>query len=163
MKYPDQIKYPEDWQFVYQTDRQFAVRPQIRHGACFFLSIVMALSLIFNLPQTHEAVLDFYDSEIDDGDTDVDNEMFIGDPQNLMDDYVGKGKVLFLGARGPEYRCQPNEFEILVWHREGTDFNHFVHGDGIGGVVYDPWSRGGSASVSLGKLIGKRVTRLLEV
>jgi hypothetical protein len=155
--------YPARHGMIFQTDPEFAIRPQIRHGACYFMSTIDALSAIFKKPFTHEAVLDFYDSEIDDGDTDVDNEMFIGDPQNLMDDYVGKGRVLFLGARGPEYRCQPDEFEILVFHRDGTDFNHFVHGDGIGGVVYDPWSLAGSASVSLGMCIGKRVTRLLEV
>jgi hypothetical protein len=154
-------EYPINITRVYQTDPEFSVHPEIRHDACYFISMFAALCCQFGMDVSHSSVLDFYLHELADGNTDVDNEMFIGNPQNLIDDLVGKGRVLFLGERGSYYICEHNEIEWGCWHRPLTDFNHFTWNDGMGHVIHDPWMRGGSASVAQGRLIGKRVARLL--
>jgi hypothetical protein len=146
---------------IYQTDADFSAYPQIRHGACFALSIFCPLSDIFHLPIGHEEFMLFYHHELDDSDKDVDNEMFIGDPQNYIDDLVGKGKVAYYGFRHAEYVAAPGEIVWGCWHREGTDFNHFTLTDGFGHCTYDPWSAEGSASVAQGQLIGTRVAKIL--
>lgn len=145
---------------IYQTDPAFASVPAIRHGACYFLAIFEALSALFDLPFTHESVLEFFERELGDCDTDVDNELFVGDPQNLIDDLVGPRRVLFLGRRSALYALQPNEIGWGCWHRPLTDFNHFTHGTARP-VLYDPWSAEGSASVALGQLVDMRVARVL--
>ena len=146
---------------IYQTDPEFACRPQIRHGGCFFLAILRALSDRFGLPFTHLSVLDFYGRELADSDTDVDNEMFIGDPQNLIDDYLGPGKVHYLGFAPSIYPAKQSEIEWGCWHQEGTDFNHFTYGALAHNPIYDPWSAEGSASVAQGVLISKRIALIL--
>jgi hypothetical protein len=103
----------------------------------------------------------FYRHELSDNDEDIDNEMFIGDAQNYIDDLVGKKKVLYIGKKEASYRPGPNEIVWGCWHRDGTDFNHFDLTDGFGHDTYDPWSKEGSASVKEGKLIGTRVARIL--
>lgn len=146
---------------IFQTDPEFAKYPQIRHGACFALSIFCPLCDIFKLPIGHEEFMLFYQHELGDNDADVDNEMFIGGPQNYIDDLVGKGKVAYYGFRHAEYEPKPGEIVWGCWHRDGTDFNHFTLTDGFGHCTYDPWSAEGSASVKQGKLIGTRVAKIL--
>jgi hypothetical protein len=147
---------------IYQTDPGFSAYPQIKHGACYFLSILRALSDKFAREFTHEVVLAFYLAELANGKTDVDNEMFVGDPQALVDDFIGAGKVLFIGKKDADYKPAPNEIAWGCWHRAGTDFNHFTYG--INPKVspfYDPWSAEGSASVAQGQLIGQRIALIL--
>lgn len=147
---------------IYQTDPEFSIYPQIRHGACYFLSILRALSDKFARPFTHEAVLAFYASELANGKTDVDNEMFIGDPQALIDDFIGAGKVHFVGKADASYQAAPAEIAWGCWHRDGTDFNHFTYGTNPQSVnFYDPWSAEGSASVAQGQLVGQRIALIL--
>jgi hypothetical protein len=78
----------------------------------------------------------------------------------LIDDFIGPGKVMYIGPRGTYYSEQPKDIAWGVWHRPNTDFNHFVLGT-TKPVDYDPWSNEGSASVAEGKLIGKRIARIL--
>jgi len=147
---------------IYQTDIEFACRPQIRHGGCFFLSILYALASKFRLPFTHEVIISFYDKELKNNHTDVDNEMFIGDAQNLIDDFAGAGIVHYVGWADAEYVPAAHELAWGVWHRDGTDFNHFTFGTNrIAPDFYDPWAAGGSASVAHGKLIGQRIGLIL--
>ena len=147
---------------IYQTDPEFSVYPQIRHGACYFLSILRALSDKFAKEFTHEDVLSFYLAELANGKTDIDNEMFIGDPQALIDDFVGAGKVHFVGKADASYQPAAAEIAFGCWHREGTDFNHFTYGTNPQSVnFYDPWSADGSASVAHGHLIGQRIALIL--
>lgn len=146
---------------IFQTDPEFSIYPQIRHGACFALAIFCPLSDIFRLPIGHQEFMDFYAKELANKRTDVDNEMFIGDAQNYIDDLVGKGKVLYLGAKPADYQGGPGEIVWGCWHRDGTDFNHFDLTNGFGKDEYDPWSAEGSASIAQGKLIGTRVARIL--
>lgn len=147
---------------LYQTDPEFSFKPQIRHGGCYFLAILVALSRKFDIPLSHMSVLSFYGRELADADTDVDNEMFIGDPQDFIDDYAGPGRVHFIGHASADYVPKAGEIVWGCWHREGTDFNHFTFGtDPRSPDFYDPWAREGSASVKKGKLIGQRIALIL--
>ena len=155
--------YPADFHRIYQTDPELSSRPQIKHGGCFFVSIVMALALNFRIPLVHSSLIAFYDKELADNDADVNNEMFVADPQNLIDDFIGAGKVLYLGRKSADYEAKPCDILWGCWHRDGADFDHFTHGSARP-VAHDPWRNAdgsGSASVSEGKLIGQRVARIL--
>lgn len=155
------IAFREGRELIYQTDAGFASIANMRPKGCYFLSIVEALTCHFDIPFDYESVTRFYLEQLLDREDDVDNEMFVADPQNIFDDLVGKGKVWFRGVRGPLYECEDNEFEWLCWHKAGTAFNHFTHGNGRGIVIYDPWGVAGSSSVRDGKLIGKRIALLV--
>ena len=146
---------------IFQTDPEFSAYPQIRHGACFALAIYCPLSDIFHLPIGHQEFMDFYKKELGNNRTDIDNEMFIGNPQNYIDDLIGPGKVLYLGQREANYAPSPNDIVWGCWHRDGEDFNHFDLTNGFGKDEYDPWSAEGSASIAQGKMIGTRVARIL--
>ena len=152
--------YPSDRKYIYQTDDAFSVIPKMKPSGCYFMSWVEALTAYFNLPFTHESVISFFDLEIIDGNTDVDNELFVGDPQDLINDLIGPGKVKFLGKFGVDRVCGDDEIEIGCFHKTGNSYNHFCHTNGKGIVLYDPWSPQGSDSVSEGSLIGKRIARL---
>lgn len=65
-------------------------------------------------------------------------------------------RVIFLGWKGPEYVCEPNERELLRMEWEGE---HFVVGDGASGVAWDPWPN--SQTVAHGRVVDKRVFRVL--
>lgn len=151
------LTYTTNRKYIYQTDPEFASRPSIKPSGCYFMSIIEASTAYLRFPFTHKSVIEFYDKEINDGDTDVDNEMFVGNPQNLVDDLVGKGKIKFLGIRDSLYVCKDDEFEINCWHKTGHSYNHFVHGNGKGITLYDPWGPNGSDSVSDGSLLSKRI------
>ena len=146
---------------IFQTDPEFSAYPQIRHGACFALAIFCPLSDIFHKPISHQDFIDFYLRELADGNPDIDNEMFIGDPQNYIDDLVGPGRVAYLGQKEAGYVPGSGQIVWGCWHRDGTDFNHFTLTDGYGRCTYDPWSAEGSASVAQGKLVGTRVAKIL--
>ena len=153
--------------YLYQTDKEFSIRPQFRHSGCFFFAILTAMSDRFSIPMSHQSVIDFYDKELVDSDDDVDNEMFVENAQDLIDDFVGKKKVLYLGPKDSSRLSNVDEIEWGCWHRDGEGFNHFtwnaLRGPGrLGyGVEYDPWSFEGSESVSFGKLISKRIAKIL--
>jgi hypothetical protein len=155
------IIYRPGWQELYQTDPEFAVIPRMRPSGCYFMSIVRALACHYNLPYTHERVQRLFLGEIGDGDVDVSNEMFVGDPQDLIDDLVGSDRVLFCGERPAAYVCKDNEIEACCWHLAPHTYKHFVQGNGKGITIYDPWGPAGSDSVSDGVLLSKRVARML--
>jgi len=65
----------------------------------------------------------------------------------------------------PGYICKPGEFEYLRYYLDGS---HFVYGDGRGNPTFDPWGSWNrkdpySKTVTYGKLLDKRIFRLLEV
>jgi hypothetical protein len=154
-------QYPTDRVYIYQTDKEFSVIPAMHPSGCYFMSWVESITAYFNLPFTHESVIEFYNKEVANTTADVDNEMFVSDPQNLIDDLIGKDKVKFLGVKDATYECGDDEIEIGCWHKDGANFNHFTHNNGKGIVLYDPWSSTGSSSVIDGQLISKRVAKLI--
>lgn len=103
----------------------------------------------------------------------IDDECFVLDPDRLHAffgiitelrqdfDYV-EGKPHYAP---PDYRCGAGEFEYLRYYLE---MSHFVGGDGQSRPTYDPWGSWNgrdrfSKTVTYGRLMDKRVFRLLEV
>jgi hypothetical protein len=102
----------------------------------------------------------------------IGTEDYVADPQRFANLAVGKGwklaedvaqaapGILFLGKKPAIYTCKSDELEIQAWHRDGTDFDHFMAAQD-GKIVYDPWSAGGSDTHRFGKCVGKRVFRVI--
>ncbi len=144
---------------IYQTD-PLLPRP-VQKAGCYFLSILYMLNERWSIPMTVIRVTELWYRELEDGDADIDNEAFVGNPQDLVDDIVGAGRVRFLGKYPSAYLPKDSEREILCWHKKGNGFDHFAYGNGKGIVIYDPWSAEGSDSVRNGELVGKRIYRIL--
>jgi hypothetical protein len=159
---PRVTMYRPAWVEVYQTDPQFSKYPNIRHSACFALTIARSLACHFGMAWNHSVFLSFFERELMDKDTDVNNDMYVGDIQNYIDDFIGRGRVKVLPLQNPDYEARDDEFEWCWWNREGTNFDHAVQGNGKGIAIYDPWG-GGSESVKYGRLVSKRIARLLAV
>ena len=149
--------YPSGRMLIYQTDPELLVRPQIKPYGCYFMSIIEAVTAYTGLPFTHSYVIHLYDQEMGDGD--LLNESFVKSPQGLSD-AICPGRFTFLGFKDRSYICHDDEFEIGCWHKTGNNYNHFTHNNGLGVVLYDPWSADGSDSVSQGVLLSKRVFKL---
>jgi hypothetical protein len=152
--------YPPDRKYIYQTDKELLIRPYIKPDGCYFMSWTEAITAYFNLPFTHEYVIQLYDAEM--ANKDMQGIAFVANPQGLIDAICGKGKVLFIGVKSADYVCTDSEIELGCWHKDGETFNHFTHNNGKGIVLYDPWSVDGSESVRDGKLLSKRVARLIQ-
>jgi hypothetical protein len=142
---------------VYQTDRNFPL--SIQKWGCYFLSLIERLTTHFDLPFTHDIVLSAFNYAQDEGY--IDEEVTLIYLQALCDYMVGSGRVTFYGKYVPSYWCLDNEFEIVVYHKDGASFSHYCSGNGRGIVLYDPFSENGSDSVRNGQLIGKRIYKIL--
>jgi hypothetical protein len=140
----------------FQTDSDFP--SSIQKYGCYLLSLIERLTTHFDLPFTHDSVI----SILDYGQTNkfIDDEVTLLDPQMLCDFAVGRDKVRFEGKFERTYLPLDDEFEIVVYHKDGASFNHFCSGNGKGLVLYDPYSAMGSDSVRNGELISKRIYRI---
>lgn len=143
---------------IYQSDPFFQKNyPDIWHYGCYFMSICFLCDTNFNLGiMDHDHIAAVYKREEMKGD--LGSEAFVEDPQRIVN-HIVPNKVKFLGVVNAFYETRDKEREILCWHKDGTDFNHFTYGS-KGIVVYDPWSAEGSDSVKNGSLIGKRVFQI---
>lgn len=142
---------------IYQTDPEFP--SAVAKYGCYLLSLCERLTTHFDLPFTHDsvlAVLDYGRANLF-----IDEEVTILDPQVLCDFAVGRDKVRFEGKFERTYLPLEDEFEIVVYHKNGASFNHFCSGNGRGIVLYDPWASTGSDSVRNGELISKRIYRIV--
>lgn len=84
-------------------------------------------------------------------------DIFVNSPAALVSIAVGgKWDVRHEGA---EYIAKPDEREIMRYERvDGMKvYSHFVVGDGLGRVLWDPL--GESRTVREGKLVSKRIVR----
>lgn len=142
---------------IYQTDKEFT--PAIFHWGCYLLSLCERLNAYFQLPFTHEEVLDLLETCQLGGA--IDSEITLVNPQAVCDFAVGRNKVMFAGKFEASYITNDKEFEIVCYHKDGASFNHFCSGNGKGIVLYDPWGPGGSDSVRYGNIIGKRIYKIL--
>lgn len=88
-------------------------------------------------------------------------QLFVNVPSGCF--FVGGLKVSYRDEwTSRDYRCRPDELEILRWTRPRPDgeWVHFVAGNGRGVVTYDPW-HGGARTVRDGVLADKRIFRVL--
>ena len=139
---------------IYQTDPQFPTA--IQEWGCYFLSLLKKLSLLFR-PDiwNHGEIVRIYEQE--ELDHDLGSDLTVASAQGICTDVAGLGKVHYLGAAPSDQATGGNQFSILVYHRDGVDFNHFV----LESPFYDPYSAEGSLSVKIGKVIGRRIFDIL--
>ncbi len=140
---------------IYQTDEQFP--DVIKTNGCYFLALLWQLNRYF--PSlglwNYGKIMEIYENEELEHTLRSDMEML--DPQAFCDHVtVIPRKVLWVGKTMPDFPTGPNQFQLLCWQRPGVDFVHFTAGDPRAGG-YDPYSAGGSLSVKLGKVVGKRI------
>lgn len=133
-----------------QTDER--LNP-IRTWGCYFCSILALDEQVYGKTYSPEEILRlWYKNWTED---DIDIESTVRDPQGLLDDL--SGKLVFDGARGPEYRTARDEWEILQFYNDRTGYKHFVLGDGHGRCAWDPIQN--SVTAREGRVIGKRIFR----
>lgn len=64
----------------------------------------------------------------------------------------------YVGWESPSYVCKSDEAEILQFFNPLNGFKHFVVGDGMGNVIFDPIGK--SRTVAVGRLLSKRIFRI---
>lgn len=74
-------------------------------------------------------------------------------PEELLVLAGGKGKIRKVD--GALYRATPDEFQILKFYNPATKYSHFVVGDGMGKVTWDPLEN--SNTVAHGFIIEQRI------
>ena len=142
---------------IYQNDKNSL--PIFKKAGCYYFSI---LKMCFDLfPGAGEftmlKAIQFYQEQIADGQLDVREDMLIQDPQNLIDDLIGKGKLKFEGKFPVGFKPTEKEKVIDYWefYRNGKlAGTHFTYGD------YDPWYPASPWRLN-GKLAGYRVFKVL--
>jgi hypothetical protein len=130
---------------------------RVHHFGCYYVALNERLTTLFDLPFTVDGLLDCLLWGEANGS--IDDRVTMADPQAICDHVVGRGRVRYWGKFPATRWCEDREFEILVFHRDGASFSHYVSGNGRGVVIYDPWF-GGSLSVKKGRLVGKRIYRI---
>jgi len=133
-----------------QTDER--LNP-IRTWGCYFASICALDEQVYGKPYTIGEILRIWFKNWTENDLDI--ESAVNDPQGLLDDL--SGKLEYVGKRGPDYTCQPGEYEILVFYNDRTAYTHFVLGDGHGRSAWDPILN--SVTAREGRVVGKRIFR----
>jgi hypothetical protein len=131
---------------------------QIRERGCYFISILWHVACLRDLFFAPETVNDFYQIFVDNGL--MEKDCYILKPAEMFH-YFGVNAKYTNRHEPPQRVCGPGEVEILkfVYDRPGTySWEHFVAGDGWGGVKYDPW--GESKAVAHGYLKDKRIFKV---
>lgn len=132
---------------------------QIRERGCYFMSILYHVEHIRGIEFLPDAVNSLYQLIVNLGH--MEKDCYILRPEEIFD-YFGV-LVRYSNRHEPPNRvCAPDEIEILKFIYERPylkPWEHFVAGDGWGGVVYDPW--GNSKAVAYGYLANKRIFRKL--
>jgi hypothetical protein len=126
------------------------LRPQIQRWGCYFMSLlwhgVMEKKVSLDPEIIDELYMVFQKHGL------MTDSCFIQNPIGIL-------KHLGIDARNvrkthDSYLCSDNELEILQF-KAGGEISHFVAGDSLGNVTYDPYGR--SRSVLEGECISKRV------
>lgn len=133
-----------------QTDER--LNP-IRTWGCYFCAILALDEQVYGRPYSPEEILRLWYKNWTEDDLDI--ESTVRDPQGLLDDL--SGKLIFDGARGPEYQTKRDEWEILQLYNDRTGYKHFTLGDGHGRTAWDPILN--SITAREGRVIGKRIFR----
>jgi hypothetical protein len=133
--------------------RDLRLNAAIHKYGCYFFSILFLSNKYTNCELSCSNILDVYRIAIDGGW--MDEECFIHDPQAIFG-FMGLQVYYYDRHDPPTYMCGKDEIEILRF--QYIDWKHFVAGDGMSHVAYDPY--GTSKAVRLGKLMDKRVFKI---
>lgn len=131
---------------------------QIRERGCYYMSILYHVSKLRDMFFNPSSVNTFYNLLVNLGY--MEKDCYILEPAGIFD-YFGVRVRYTNRHESPHRMCGPGEVEILkfVLERSTKSWEHFVAGDGAGGVAYDPW--GDSRAVRDGYLCNKRIFRIL--
>ena len=133
-----------------QTDKR--LNP-IAEWGCYFCSILALDEKISGMTYDPPDIHFLWAKNYTEGDLDAESTVL--DPQGLCEDL--SGELEFVGKFGADYKCKPDEYEILCWYNPRTKFTHFTTGDGAGRCEYDPIEN--SVTVLEGKVESKRIYR----
>jgi len=117
-------------------------------SGCYWLSIINASKIDCDIIKFYARCV--YNKWIND-------DCFVNAPDEIMQDLTCK--AWNVTKESANYKCRPGEIEILRFERvnTGATLAHFVVGDGLGNVAYDPL--GDSGTVKYGTLASKRIFR----
>jgi len=89
-------------------------------------------------------------------------DCYILEPAEILQDLTYKAWIC--NKQGADYKCKPGEVEILRYERvkAGVTLSHFVLGDGMGNIKYDPMGDN-SPTVRYGTLVSKRIFTEVKV
>lgn len=125
----------------------------IHKYGCYMMSILFLCNKYKNVELSAGDINDLYILFIDN--KYMDKNCFINDPQSIFG-FMGLEVYFFDRHDPPSYICERDEIEILRF--QYGSWKHFVTGDGMSHVAYDPY--GTSRAVRLGQLIDKRVFKI---
>ncbi|MHA2065529.1 MAG: DUF261 family protein [Candidatus Thorarchaeota archaeon] len=133
--------------------RDMRLNASINKYGCYYMSILFLCNKYRNVELSTGMINELYVIFQDTGW--MDNECFINDPQAIFG-YMGLQVYYYDRHDPPFYKCKKDEIEILRF--QYVAWKHFVVGDGLSHVTYDPY--GTSKAVRLGELRDKRVFRI---
>jgi len=122
---------------------------------CYIFSLIY---LAEKVSRTNIDALDVYRRALESGY--IESDCYVREPVKLLEMLTGKKWAMVKGSS--TYATKKDEFEILRFEYTAgrSIIGHFVVGDGVGRVEYDPY--GDSRTVRVGKLISKRVFWLVK-
>jgi len=145
---------------IYQTDDfwgQYA--SENPHQWCYFLSTLWVFATRINDSfWSHEGIEDIWKKAEQFHDLDADGATVLN-PQGLAE-LVVPSRMHFEGHQPVSYPLASNQAMIMVYHKPGANFNHFVVTSTCC-ILYDPWSAQGSDSVRNGIGIETRVWTII--
>jgi hypothetical protein len=144
---------------ILQKDTYF--NDYVKRFGCYFMSLIYLACQKASQSFDKDDIAFFYGYFVDK--KWMDENCFIRAPEDILG-FLGL-KVKYLGHREGHDPTLGDELEILCFKRTYTDregrnrtYKHFVVGDGLGHVAYDPI--GMSNAVKYGELVSKRVFKL---
>jgi hypothetical protein len=147
---------------ILQTDPRLL--PEINKYGCYFMCICFFLNKFKKKLWDTDKINEFYKTMVHLGYIEADDNFDSVDPDDATIMYPAKIfeseglNVKYFGHSHKSRICNTDEFEILKFTRI-TGGSHFVCGDGMGHVTYDPW--GVSNTVKYGSLDSKRVFKMI--
>lgn len=122
----------------------------VGENGCYFLSVIYLAEKISGRKCSH---LDVYLEMV--AKKYMEKDCYLNAPDKILSDLTGQKWTI--EKKLSNYKCKKGELEILYFENKTTmkTFGHFVVGNGLGSVEYDPY--GDSNTVKNGTLQSKRV------
>ena len=146
---------------ILQTDKRLEQeRPSIRTFGCAFMSMAYFANKYLGYELGVNELVAAYDDCVEV--RIMNSDCFIQSWHGLAE-YFGFEIMKQAPVHRPrDYKCDNDEFEILLWRLsrgQDKEWRHFVAGSGKGVTTYDPW--GVSLTATTGVLNSKRILKLV--
>jgi hypothetical protein len=111
---------------------------------------------------THDFAVTFWQKELANSRLDIRNDCLVESPQNLIDDLIGKDKVIFVGKKGLDYIPTNKDIVLQYWVTDKGQTHFTLAKQGEPGVTeYDAWKPASPWRLK-GRLSGYRIFRIKE-